>query len=424
MAAQAESALNTRFKKGGSSTVMPRTPHCQRWHTVRHGNGDQVNWACGFCRNALMRVSRRPGEEGTVGAYHDVAPCEQAMITLQNPMHLKPNPVKRAQTKTGIATPEYPWPIESANLDGLVAEGLGHGDRTKGYVKPKGYKPEKYWNQGNGGQHQAEPPRQSAQRPATPRRAAATAAAGAASSSQGPAPPPPPVAQTPVQMEAVDERSSSTKRRSIFAPREAETAQPTVAFVNTSTTAGMTAPAQATAPKSKAVAPPSFGPQSIFGQPLTWPQPPNVATQEGSAKTRAPSQVRIAELEAALQVAQTRLASTSQPEAFAASSAPPMASSGWMGPPLIQQSAAQPTGIHVGSPEAPNAREASHDTNTSSEFEILNDPAWRGQPTQAETMADQAARAAVAAATPLPAKEKRASRTPSLGAPVSRGILN
>ena len=177
-----------------------------------------------------MRVSRRPGEEGTVGAYHDVAPCEQAMITLQNPMHLKPNPVKRAQTKTGIATPEYPWPIESANLDGLVAEGLGHGDRTKGYVKPKGYKPEKYWNQGNGGQHQAEPPRQSAQRPATPRRAAATAAAGAASSSQGPAPPPPPVAQTPVQMEAVDERSSSTKRRSIFAPREAETAQPTVAF--------------------------------------------------------------------------------------------------------------------------------------------------------------------------------------------------
>ena len=62
----------------------------------------------------------------------------------------------------------------------------------------------------------------------------------------------------------------------------------------------------------------------------------------------------------------------------------------------------QPTGIHVGSPEAPNAREASHDTNASSEFEILNDQAWRGQPAQAETMADQAARAAVAAATPLP----------------------
>ena len=113
-----------------------------------------MNWACGFCRNALMRVSRRPGEEGTVGAYHghDVAPCEQALITLQNPTHLKPNPVKRAQTKTGIATPEYPWPIDSANLNGLVAEGLGHGDRTKGYVKPKGYKPEKDWNQGNGGQ--------------------------------------------------------------------------------------------------------------------------------------------------------------------------------------------------------------------------------------------------------------------------------
>ncbi len=105
-----------------------------------------------------------------------------------NPMSHKPYPVKRAQTKTGIVTPECPWPIESANLDGLVEEGRAHGDRMKGYVKPDGYEPEKYWNLFDGMQCQELPHRTDDQYPAM------AVATSAASSSRGTAPPTPTVA--------------------------------------------------------------------------------------------------------------------------------------------------------------------------------------------------------------------------------------
>ncbi len=47
----------------------------------------------------------------------------------------------------GIATPEYPWPMASATLDGLVTEGLQRGDRIKGYKKDGEYKPERHWGE-------------------------------------------------------------------------------------------------------------------------------------------------------------------------------------------------------------------------------------------------------------------------------------
>ena len=336
------------------------------------GKRDQVIWGCGFCRDTPMRVSRRPGEEGYVCADHDVAPCAEALIPLQNPMRHQPYPCKRAQTQTGIATPEYTWPIESATLDGLVEEGLGHGDRTKGYVKPDGNKPDKYWNPVDVMRCREDPRRQSAQRPAM-----ATTMIGAPSSSRGSAPPPPPQAQAVVQVEAVEERSSLTKRRSVRHARVAETSLPTATFVNTSAAATETAQVQVKTPRPKAKAPPTLGPQNSVGRLSTWTQPPTTAVQEGIAKACPPSQMYVAEMDAARQAAPSRLASTNPNKAFEACSAQSPLLSRWKGSSLNKQSAAHSAGIHGGSPEAPVVREASHDTKTSSEFEILNDPAWR-----------------------------------------------
>ncbi len=74
-------ALNLRFQGGRSSPEMPRTAHCQRWHTLRVGERDRVTWGCVFCWNTLMRVSRKPGEEEYTGVCYDVAPCEKALTT-------------------------------------------------------------------------------------------------------------------------------------------------------------------------------------------------------------------------------------------------------------------------------------------------------------------------------------------------------
>ena len=56
-----------------------------------------------------MRVGRRHGEDER--AWFDIEPCTQAQQTLEDPSYLKPSPLARQKTTTGIETPPYPWPV-------------------------------------------------------------------------------------------------------------------------------------------------------------------------------------------------------------------------------------------------------------------------------------------------------------------------
>jgi hypothetical protein len=84
-------------------------------------SGDQAYWQCKFCRVIIMRVGRRHSEDKR--AWFDIEPCTQAQQTLEDPSYLKPSPLTRSKTSTGIETPPYPWPEERATLEGLVKPG-------------------------------------------------------------------------------------------------------------------------------------------------------------------------------------------------------------------------------------------------------------------------------------------------------------
>ena len=112
--------LINRFEHG-ALTEPPDLPHCQRWHAQRGANADQAYWQCKFCRVIVMRVGRRHSEDER--AWFDIDPCAQAQKTLDNPIYLKPSPLRRQNTNTGIETPPYPWPKESSTLEGLVTPG-------------------------------------------------------------------------------------------------------------------------------------------------------------------------------------------------------------------------------------------------------------------------------------------------------------
>ena len=79
-----------------------------------------------------MRVGRRHGEDER--AWFDIEPCTQAQQTLEDPSYLKPSPLTRQKTTTGIETPPYPWPEESATLEALVKPG---DQRPKAKAKSK-----------------------------------------------------------------------------------------------------------------------------------------------------------------------------------------------------------------------------------------------------------------------------------------------
>lgn len=120
MANRTDPELINRFEHG-ALTEPPPLPHCQRWHVQRGANGDQAYWQCKFCRVIIMRVGRRHGEDER--AWFDIEPCTQAQQTLEDPSYLKPSPLTRQKTTTGIETPPYPWPEKSATLEGLVKPG-------------------------------------------------------------------------------------------------------------------------------------------------------------------------------------------------------------------------------------------------------------------------------------------------------------
>ena len=115
-----------RARSVGRTTAATTLPAMARstW-----GNGDQPYWQCVFCRVAMMRVGRR--HRADLQAWFDIEPCERSGKALLDPHYLKPKTIRRQQTATGIVTPEYPWPAESATLEGKVKD----GDRAP---KPKG----------------------------------------------------------------------------------------------------------------------------------------------------------------------------------------------------------------------------------------------------------------------------------------------
>ena len=102
----------------GSLPEPPRHPHAQRWHVKRGANREQANWQCQFCRCILMRSGRRHANDET--AWYDVNPCPEAEGALRHPEYQKPENIKHQTTETGIDTPTYPWPRESASLEGLT----------------------------------------------------------------------------------------------------------------------------------------------------------------------------------------------------------------------------------------------------------------------------------------------------------------
>ena len=84
----------------------------------RGANREQANWQCQFCRCILMRSGRRHANDET--AWYDVNPCPEAEGALRHPEYQKPENIKHQTTETGIDTPTYPWPRESASLEGLT----------------------------------------------------------------------------------------------------------------------------------------------------------------------------------------------------------------------------------------------------------------------------------------------------------------
>lgn len=110
--------LSRRFQTGALSSP-PARPHAHRWHVTRGANGDQAYWQCQFCRNMIMRVGRRHLKDDM--AWFDIVPCPEAQKALEDPSYLKPV-LRRQTTTTGIDTPPYPWPVESATLEGLVLQ--------------------------------------------------------------------------------------------------------------------------------------------------------------------------------------------------------------------------------------------------------------------------------------------------------------
>jgi hypothetical protein len=127
---RSESNLVKRFGPG-SLSAPPPSPHAQRWHVKRGANRDQAYWQCQFCRCILMRSGRKHVNDET--AWYDVNPCPEAEGALRHPEYQKPENIKRQTTETGIDTPPYPWPKESASLEGLtglprpVRKGKGTG---------------------------------------------------------------------------------------------------------------------------------------------------------------------------------------------------------------------------------------------------------------------------------------------------------
>ena len=274
-------ALNQQFNQSGALAQPPAQPHCQRWHAVRHGNGSQVVWQCEFCKQALMRVARGSAVNGVM-AYHDVEPCQQAAATLIDPMVHHPEPVRRSQTKTGVKTPDYPWPPASQDLYGLVTEGLGYGDRTQNYVKPKGYKAERWANPKAKAKPKAKAPPNvvppAATAPAQPFVQWPTASRTVPLFGAG-LPGSMPTGATTQEAS----RRSPSKRRATTTPPRAEpmaTAMPPVAT-------------------------------SSEGPPASWPQPPEARSPPpGTASARTPSQVRIADLEHMLEQANAKMTSS------------------------------------------------------------------------------------------------------------------
>ena len=132
------SELARRFGQGAQFEA-PTQPHGQRWHMIRGANGTDCTWRCSHCDAMLMKVGRKPHEREQT-AYHWVAPCADGEAAILDSFHLRPQPVRRPQTNTGVVTPPYPWPEASANLLGLVEAGLRAGDRTKTFKKDKSYK--------------------------------------------------------------------------------------------------------------------------------------------------------------------------------------------------------------------------------------------------------------------------------------------
>ena len=125
--------LIRRFE-GGALPQPPDLPHCHRWNVQRGANADQAWWQCQLCSCILMRVGRRhPGDEQ---AWFDVEPCEKAAESLNDPSLWKPEPVRRSKTTTGIATPEYPWPEASKDLEGLIKPGDRDLPRPKAKSRP------------------------------------------------------------------------------------------------------------------------------------------------------------------------------------------------------------------------------------------------------------------------------------------------
>ena len=120
-ATQPNPTLVQRFTDGAMPEA-PTTPHCQRWHVQRLGNGQQAMWQCTFCSGTLMRVGRRHDLDHR--CYYDLEPCDHAAATLEDPETLKPVPLKYTITETGIDTPPYPWPAASIDYKiGAVARG-------------------------------------------------------------------------------------------------------------------------------------------------------------------------------------------------------------------------------------------------------------------------------------------------------------